>query len=37
MRRGEKIYGIPRLADSQLMLYRKDLVSKPPDSAVRCS
>jgi multiple sugar transport system substrate-binding protein len=32
MRRGEKIYGIPWLADSQLMLYRKDLVSKPPDT-----
>ena len=32
MRRGEKIYGIPWLADSQLMLYRKDLISKPPDT-----
>ena len=32
MKRGDKIYGIPWLADSQLMLYRKDLVSKPPDT-----
>jgi multiple sugar transport system substrate-binding protein len=32
MRRGEKIYGIPWLADSQLMLYRKDLMSTPPDT-----
>lgn len=32
MRRGDKIYGIPWLADSQLMLYRKDLITRPPDS-----
>lgn len=32
MRRGDKTYGIPWLADSQLMLYRKDLVSSPPDT-----
>lgn len=32
MKRGDKIYGIPWLADSQLMLYRKDLVSTPPDT-----
>jgi multiple sugar transport system substrate-binding protein len=32
MRRGERIFGIPWLADSQLMLYRKDLVPKPPDT-----
>lgn len=32
MRRDDHIYGIPWLADSQLMLYRKDLVPKAPDS-----
>lgn len=32
MRRGDKIYGIPWLADSQLMLYRKDLIARPPDT-----
>lgn len=32
MRRGAKIYGIPWLADSQLMLYRTDLVKRPPDT-----
>lgn len=32
MRRGDEIYGIPWLADSQLMLYRTDLVSEPPDT-----
>ncbi len=32
MRRGDKIYGIPWLADSQLMLYRKDLIGRPPDT-----
>lgn len=32
MRRGDHIYGIPWLADSQLMLYRKDLVAKAPDT-----
>ncbi len=30
MRRGDAIYGLPWLADSQLMLYRTDLVGKPP-------
>jgi multiple sugar transport system substrate-binding protein len=32
MRRGDKIYGIPWLADSQLMLHRTDLVPKAPDT-----
>lgn len=32
MKRGDKIYGIPWLADSQLMLYRTDLIGKPPDT-----
>jgi multiple sugar transport system substrate-binding protein len=32
MRRGDRIYGIPWLADSQLMLYRKDLIASPPDT-----
>lgn len=32
MKRGAKLYGIPWLADSQLMLYRTDLVSRPPDT-----
>ncbi|MBI4637886.1 MAG: extracellular solute-binding protein [Candidatus Rokubacteria bacterium] len=32
MKRGPKLYGIPWLADSQLMLYRSDLISRPPDS-----
>lgn len=32
MRRGDRIYGIPWLADSQLMLYRTDLVPQPPDT-----
>jgi multiple sugar transport system substrate-binding protein len=32
MKRGDKLYGIPWLADSQLMLYRKDLVPKAPDT-----
>lgn len=32
MKRGDQLFGIPWLADSQLMLYRKDLVSKAPDT-----
>ncbi|MGH2405598.1 MAG: ABC transporter substrate-binding protein [bacterium] len=32
MTRGDKIYGIPWLADSQLMLYRRDLIGRPPDT-----
>ncbi len=32
MKRGNKVYGIPWLADSQLMLYRTDLLPKPPDT-----
>ncbi len=32
MKRGEEVYGIPWLADSQIMLYRKDLISKPPET-----
>ncbi len=30
MKRGDSVFGIPWLADSQLMLYRKDLISQPP-------
>ena len=32
MKHGDKIYGIPWLADSQLMLYRRDLIGRPPDT-----
>ncbi|MHB1133454.1 MAG: extracellular solute-binding protein [Chloroflexota bacterium] len=32
MKQGDNVYGIPWLADSQLMLYRRDLINKAPET-----